>query len=989
MILSIENAKFLEELYNKYLTNNNELSHEWKEYFKTLESENGSDNNLNKSDNVHKVLNKETLIKNTLVATPLVATSLVATPLVATSLVATPLVATSLVATPLVATSLIANPLNLEEQKKILAVNELINTYRSYGFEIANLDPLGLKNNDELIKSKFNLSNFGLNQNDIESNFVTNIEGLKYAKLKSILSKLTNCYTNKIGADYGFINSNEEKEWLNKQIESEDYFKELDKNIKLNIFKKIYEAESFEKFLSQKFIGKKRFSLEGSETFIALLDTAIEIAAIQNVDTIVLGMAHRGRLNVLVNVLNKPASFIFAEFNEKFAQEPYDYADVKYHLGFSYDYTSRSNKKIHLSLAFNPSHLEAVYPVVIGNIRARQTKNKDLEGKKYIPIIVHGDASFMGQGVVSETLNLYKLNGYKVGGAMHFLINNQIGFTTFPEDSRSTTNATDLAKAYQIPILHVNGDDPEAAFRVTKLAMEYRDKFSKDIIIDLVTYRRLGHNETDEPSFTQPQMYAKIKALPTTFQLYKNKLLSNADATTQELELIEKNIDSNLDANYQKSQNKNMDAVRVDTMKGAWATYTMYSTDNELQPQTQLLVNQFDELVKALTILPDNFKLNPKLHRLIESRIKMAQGEILLDWGFAEALAFGSILAHKTNIRLSGQDSKRGTFSHRHSVFTDIENGLEYVPLNNISKEQGYFEVCNSPLSEFAVLGFEYGYSLADPDSLVIWEAQFGDFANGAQIIIDQFISSSEAKWYRMSGLVMLLPHGYEGQGPEHSSARLERFLQLCANNNLQVCNCSNASQYFHLLRRQALRKTRKPLIILTPKSLLRLESAGCNISEISQGRFREILYDNNDPFLSNAETIVFCSGKIFYDIEKEKKNKKRNDIIIIRIEQLYPFPNTAIQELLSQTKSAREYIWLQEEPINQGAWNYINLLLQNLLPSNKKIKCIARREASSPAAGLMKLHEQEQNQLLNEVLGVGLQDTGVIGTQVLSNRLT
>ncbi len=930
MMLTTENAKFIEELYEKYLKNKSELSPEWRSYFDELESSNHSSNGAGMtfqnlaSKNAHIPLPQNPF--------------------------------------------LFQQNKNLVETTKNIAVQELILAYRRFGMLSAKIDPLDMTNYTSLNRDILDLTHYALEPSDLERTFQTDIEGMEKAKLKDIISKLEHCYCNTTGADYTYIRNIQERTWFQRELESLKYSADLGTEEQLNIFKKLYEAESFEKFLAQRFVGKKRFSLEGSETFIPMMDTLIESAALHNINTIAIGMAHRGRLNLLVNILQKPASFIFAEFEEKFAQEPYDYADVKYHLGYSYDYTTRSNKKIHLTLAFNPSHLEAVNPVAVGNIRARQTKNKDVDRKYYMPVLIHGDAAFMGQGVVSETLNLCNLNGYTVGGTIHIIINNQIGFTTLPHDSRSTEYATDIAKAFQIPILHVNGDDPEACYRVMKLAMEYRQKFSKDIVIDLVSYRRLGHNETDEPAFTQPLMYEKIRSLPTTFSFYKQKLLEEKKISNKNLEAIEKTINEALESSYQESQ-KSMNAVRVDTMKGAWATYTMYLNEEDTKHDTQLFVDQLDKLVNALTQVPKDFNINPKLAKLLESRKKMAKGEMPLDWGFAEALAFGSILSHKTNIRLSGQDAKRGTFSHRHSVLNDIKNGKEYVLLNHISNDQGFFEVCNSPLSEFSVLGFEYGYSLADPDVFIIWEAQFGDFANGAQIIIDQFISCSEVKWYRMSGLVMLLPHGYEGQGPEHSSARIERFLQLCANNNMQVCNCSNAAQYFHLLRRQALRRTRKPLIIMTPKSLLRMDIAGCDIKDISQGSFQELLYNKKDPKLATAKRIVFCSGKVYYDAEAERQLQKKDEIFIVRMEQLYPLPLSSIKELIKNAKKAEEYYWLQEEPINQGAWSFISNHLQNLLPPNSKLKCVARPESSSPAAGLYKLHVSEQKKLVTDVL--------------------
>ena len=751
-------------------------------------------------------------------------------------------------------------------------------------------------------------------------------------------------------------------------MEAQENSRTLDLLVRRRLYEKLVQAESFEKFLAQKYVGKKRFSIEGCESFIPLLDTAIEQAAGLGVKCIVMGMAHRGRLNVLVNIMQKPTGLIFAEFDENYDPKTLDYADVKYHLGYSFDRPTLSGQPIHLSLAFNPSHLEAVNPVVLGSIRARQTKYQDPQGKAFMPVLVHGDAAFMGQGVIAETLNLCNLSGYRVGGTLHILINNQIGFTTLPPESRSTEFATDLAKGFQIPIFHVNADDPEAIYKATKLSLEYRQRFSKDVIIDLIGYRRLGHNETDEPAFTQPLMYAKIKKHPTAVQVYRKKLLEYPDLAEEDLQFIEEGCRTGLEDTFNAARNKKT-RMKVDTMKGAWADFSTQASDAALQAKSQekLLDKQLECIAKILTQMPSDFHLHPKLQRLLENRKKMYKGEMAVDWGFAEALAFGSILENKHDIRISGQDVKRGTFSHRHCVFVDIENAKEYLPLNHISKQQGYLEACNSPLSEFSVLGFEYGYTLADPHSMVLWEAQFGDFANGAQIIFDQFICSSEVKWQRLSGLVVLLPHGYEGQGPEHSSARLERFLQLCANQNIQVCNCSTPAQYFHLLRRQILCKFRKPLIIMTPKSLLRLPEAGSPISDIRKGSFQEFLYNKKElsAKAKKIERVLLCSGKIYYDLENYRSKQKRENVCIGRVEQLYPFPKKQIQEFLELHSHAREIIWVQEGPINQGGWHYIENYLKELLSPQQKLSCVARPESASPAAGLLKVHQKEQIELL------------------------
>ncbi len=919
MILTGENANFLEGLYKKFCENDQLVTPEWKHYFTHLENGNGY---LKQDTNGSGMASHSSLFVNS----------------------------------------------QQHSKYKEIGVQSLIESYRRFGNLAAHLDPLNLReNNRELLE----LSLYGLEERDRERTFPTPFSDLSKAKLKDIIKKLEVCYCSSIGIEYAYVRNTQERDWLERHVESEEYSANLKLSTRLRLYQKLVQAETFEKFLAQKYIAKKRFSLEGCESFVPLLDTAIEEGAILGVECMVIGMAHRGRLNVLVNILQKPAGLIFAEFDENYDPKAMDYADVKYHLGYSHDCSTLSGKDVHLSLAFNPSHLEAVNPVVLGSIRARQAMYHDTARKVFMPILVHGDAAFMGQGVVPESLNLCNLSGYRVGGTLHILINNQIGFTTLPPESRSTEYATDIAKGFQIPILHVNADDPEAVYRATKLSLEYRQYFRKDVIIDLVGYRRLGHNETDEPAFTQPLMYDKIKKHPSAVQVYREKLLQYPDVEKKNIESIEEGCRKRLEETFTESREQKI-RMKVDTMKGTWSSLSSNLEDDHAEPQkADVFSKQIQSTMQAITQVPKTFKIHPKIKRLLETRKKMFEGKLFVDWGMAEALAFGSILENKHHIRISGQDSKRGTFSHRHCALVDIKNGNEYIPLNHISSKQGQLEVCNSPLSEFSVLGFEYGYSLADPHTLVLWEAQFGDFANGAQIIFDQFISSSEVKWHRMSGLVVLLPHGYEGQGPEHSSARLERFLQLCANSNIQVCNCSTPVQYFHLLRRQILRKFRKPLIILTPKSLLRLQEAGSSISEFTKTTFQELLYntDERSKVISSVKRLLFCSGKIYYELEAYRKEKNRNDVTIVRIEQLYPFPKEKFQTLLGLYSKAVEFLWVQEEPINQGAWNYLREPLGLLLKKDSELICIARQESSSPASGLLKLHQREQQDLLSRAL--------------------
>ncbi len=847
---------------------------------------------------------------------------------------------------------------------KEVGVQKLREAYRRSGHLAANLDPLGITKPD---RSALSLEAHGLSEADMDTKYDSRVEGLGFAKLRDIIAWFEKTYCGSIGVEHFYLLDDEERNWLQKRMEATANSDPLDLRQRLRLFEKTFQAESFEKFLAQKFVGKKRFSLEGGETMIPLLDTVIEESGRLGMAHLVLGMAHRGRLNVLVNCLLKPAGLVFAEFKENYNPDTIDYADVKYHLGFSSQVMTAAGQEVKLSLAFNPSHLEAVDPVIMGSVRARQTMHKDQERERYMPIMIHGDAAFIGQGVVAETLNLMNLEGYTVGGTLHILVNNQIGFTTLPTESRSTHYATDLAKGFQIPIFHVNADDPEAVCRVVKLAMEYRQRYKKDVIIDLICYRRLGHNETDEPSFTQPMMYDIIKKHPTTTKIFEEQLLKYDDIKPEDINFIKEGTKNGLEASFKSAQEQDT-KMAVDTMRGDWADFSMESLDSE--PQTKLLAEQMERIMGALTNIPDSFNIHSKLKRFVDTRKKMFAGEAPVDWGFAEALAFGSILENGYDIRLSGQDSQRGTFSHRHAVMNDVKTGETYTPLNHISENQGVIEVVNAPLSEYGVLGFEYGYSLANPKPLVIWEAQFGDFANSAQIMIDQFITCSEVKWYRMSGLVMLLPHGYEGQGPEHSSARLERFLQLCASNNMQVCNCTTPAQYFHLLRRQELRKYRKPLVIMSPKSLLRLPEAGSSMDDLSRGIFREVLHDHSVEKDDDITRLVFCSGKVFYDIDKTRKEKKLKNTAVVRVEQLYPYPEKQLGEILKKYKKAKNFYWVQEEPENMGAWQFMEDRLNAQL-SKTRVECIARQESPSPAAGLVTFHKRQQQTIVDKALGL------------------
>ncbi|TGK84328.1 2-oxoglutarate dehydrogenase E1 component [Leptospira montravelensis] len=838
----------------------------------------------------------------------------------------------------------------------------LLNAYRRQGHLAANLDPLGInKPNREFIDLKIG----ALKQSDLETEVDSGIANLGKAKLKDVIDWFEKTYCGSIGCEHYYLVNDEEREWLQNRMEPLANNEPISKKTALRLFEKLYQADSFENFLAKKFVGKKRFSLEGGETMIPMLDTLVEEAGGHKMDALVIGMAHRGRLNVLVNIIRKPAGLIFAEFEEKLNPGQLGYADVKYHLGYSNHVMTHYGKEVKLSLAFNPSHLEAVDPVIFGSVRARQEMAKDMDRSKFMPVAIHGDAAFAGQGVVAETLNMMNLDGYTVGGTFHIVINNQIGFTTLPSESRSTLYATDLAKGFQVPIFHVNGDDPEATYRVTKLALEYRQKFKKDVIIDLICYRRLGHNETDEPTFTQPQMYDIIKKHPKTISIYEEKLLKRGDITQEEIQFIKDGILQGLETSFQQAKEKDT-RITVDTLGGVWSRYTKEPLDSDVH--TELLQQQLGGIVKAVTTLPEGFTANPKHIKVLEDRKKMGAGELPIDWGFAESLSFGSILENGFPIRLGGQDAQRGTFSHRHATLSDIANGKKLTLLNHISDKQAKIEIVNSSLSEYSCLGFEYGYSLADPSSLVMWEAQFGDFANNAQVIFDQFISSSEIKWQRMSGLVCLLPHGYEGQGPEHSSARLERFLQLCALDNIQVANLTTPAQYFHILRRQILQSFRKPLIIMTPKSLLRLKDAASSLEDITTGAFRKIL---PDPVAKpeKVEKLLFCSGKVYYDLRKAIDAQKLENVAVVRIEQLYPFPENHIKQMITSYGKLKKFVWVQEEPKNQGAWFFVRDRIEAVMPENKRLHYAGRSEFPSPACGHVVTHLKEQEDLVKDAL--------------------
>ena len=859
------------------------------------------------------------------------------------------------------------NAVSTDEIIKQAKVLQLINMYRVRGHLLADLDPLGTRvvYHPELDPSSFNLTVW-----DLDRHFVTGgFSSLKTATLRQVINILQKTYCDKIGVEYMHIQNPAEKVWLQSKMEPLQNSPKYNDEVKKNILNKLIKAESFENFVHTKFIGHKRFSLEGSETLIPVLDKILNDSAEHGISEIVIGMSHRGRLNVLTNIIGKSYESIFSEFEDiKDADSIQGSGDVKYHLGATGNYPTTSGKTLTISLASNPSHLEWVDPVVEGIVRAKQTRLGDHKAhQRVMPILIHGDAAFAGQGVVAETLNLSQLSGYRTGGTIHIIVNNQIGFTTTPEDSRSTTYATDVAKMIQAPIFHVNGDDPEASLWVTQIALEYKLIFKKDIVIDLFGYRRYGHNEGDEPGFTQPLLYDKIKSHSSVKKLYEQKLINDETLTPDEVEQMYKSFNNELSKSFDSIKRKSASFANEAPL--AVSKKELLSTHQE--DSTNISEETLKDIINSLSTLPDGFNGHPKLEKFLEKRKKLIDGSETADWALAESLAFGSLLLEGTPVRLSGQDSVRGTFSQRHIAFTDIHTGKEYFPLNHISDQQARLEALDSSLSEAAVLGFEYGYSTADPLALVLWEAQFGDFANGAQIIIDNFIVASYEKWGLPNSVVMLLPHGYEGQGPEHSSARLERFLILCAEDNMQVCNITTPAQYFHILRRQIKQTAKKPLVIMTPKSMLRLPEAKSPKENFISGKFEEMLDDETSQNKKDVTKIILTSGKVFYDLAKYRIKNKIGDAAIIRIEQFYPFNKTKLNEILKSYPNTEKIIWLQEEPKNMGAWNFLNGRIKELLSEKLKLICVSRPDGASPAVGSGKLSNQQQVDLIQQAFSV------------------
>lgn len=843
-----------------------------------------------------------------------------------------------------------------------IKINNLITAYRNFGHLNADLDPLKLAQKEfpiEIDPKFHNISPEELNKEiDLQGKL-----GLKKAKISDIINKLNQTYCSKIASEFEYIRNFEQKRFLEEKIENLTAEK-ISKDDQIRILKDIIRTENFEQFLHKRFPGAKRFSVEGGDSSINAVEEIIDNSAKNKVKKIIIGMAHRGRLNVLTGVMGKPYSQMIAEFKGApgIPKEITKSGDVKYHMGYANSREIAGNK-IDLSLAFNPSHLEAVNSVVCGRVRAKQDFYNDSDRNSALAILIHGDAAFAGQGSVAENLMMNGLEGYNTGGVIHIITNNQIGFTANPEDSRSTTYASDLAKAIDAPIFHVNGDDVEAVVKITKLAAAYRQKFKKDIILDIMCYRRYGHNEGDEPLYTQPVMYKIIKNHPTLKKLYSEKLISAGAISQEEFKKLNDEFNSHLEKSFTEAEK--FQAKKGDWLEGEWKN--VKNGDNKI-PETGIETKKLKDIFAKISEIPEDFNINPKISKQFQQKIEIFNSEENINWGIAESLAFGSLIEEGSNVRITGQDAGRGTFSHRHSVLTDYETGNRIDTLNNIKGAR--YEVYDSILSEYAVLGFEYGYSLSSPDNLTIWEAQFGDFANGAQIIFDQFIASSEVKWLRKSGLVCLLPHGYEGQGPEHSSARLERFLQLAADDNMRICNITNPANFFHALRRQIHSKDRKPLIVMSPKSLLRHKLAVSKLSEFApKTKFQPILTENSNT--KKIKKAILCSGKIYYDLIEAREAKKLDHITIIRLEEIYPFPSELIKKELQKYKLT-EIIWCQEEPKNMGSWFFIRDYLDEILEESKinlRLKYVGRIASASPATGYASYHKEEQEKLINEAI--------------------
>ena len=850
----------------------------------------------------------------------------------------------------------------------------LIRAYRIRGHLYAKLDPLGLAPIEH--HPELDYKTYGFTDDDLDREiFIDNVLGMETATLRVILDAVQATYCDKIGVEFMHIQDPAQKAWIQERIEQPRNHTDFTDRGKLAILERLTAAETFEQFLDRRFVGAKRFGLEGGEALVPLLEQVIKRGSQLGLEELVLGMAHRGRLNILANVFDKPFINIFSEFqgNPANPEDVQGSGDVKYHLGTSSD-REFDGKNVHLSLTPNPSHLEVVNPVVLGRVRAKQRQRGDKARNKVMGILLHGDAAFIGQGLVAETFELSELKGYQTGGTIHVVINNQIGFTTSPTEARSGPYCSEMAKIVQAPVFHVNGDDPEAVVHVARIATEFRYQFKVDVVVDMYCYRRQGHNEGDEPAFTQPLMYREIAKHPTTRRIYSNRLIQEGLLTEQASEQFVDSFRARLERDFESAQN--FKPNKADWLEGKWSGMDI-ARGEDRRGDTDVEMDVLQEIGRRITTVPDDFNLNSKIKRQFAAKLKAVQDGKGIDWATAEALAFGACAIEGTPVRLSGQDCGRGTFSQRHAVLTDQETGVDFVPLQHVRPDQAKVDVLDSPLAEMSVLGFEYGYTTAEPNMLIMWEAQFGDFANGAQVIIDQFITSGEHKWLRMSGVVMLLPHGYEGQGPEHSSARLERYLQMCAEDNMQVCVPSTPANYFHMLRRQVRRNFRKPLIVMTPKSLLRHKACVSDLSEFGPGTsFHRVIADDAKLVAaSRVKRVVLCTGKVYYDLLAAREERKIKDVALVRVEQLYPFPVRSLTAELKKYPNA-EVVWCQEEPENMGAWRFIDRKLETVLADMPKIQAdrpryVGRAEAASTATGVMKRHVAQQAKLVDEALTV------------------
>ena len=924
------NAPYVEEMYENYLVNPTNIPDDWRAYFDALQNAPASDGSFSR-DVPHQPVIDAFAARARQGHTQVI----------------------------------VASGADTEMGRKRTAVQQLIAAYRNVGQRWADLDPLKRTPRPDI--PELEPAFYGLTNADLETVFNTSntFFGHDTMTLRDLLNALRETYTTTIGAEYTYLTDQTQKRWWQQKLESARTNPHLNAQEKKRVLEQLTAAEGLERFLHAKYVGQKRFSLEGGESFIVAMDELIRQASRQGVQEVVIGMAHRGRLNVLVNTLGKMPAMLFAEF-EHTAPQDLPAGDVKYHQGFRSDIMT-PHGPIHLMLAYNPSHLEIINPVVEGSVRARLDRRGDAEGDTVLPVLVHGDAAFTGQGVVQETLAMSQVRGYTTGGTVHIVINNQIGFTTSdPRDARSTLYCTDIVKMIEAPVLHVNGDDPEAVVLATQLALEYRQEFNQDVVLDIVCFRKLGHNEQDTPMLTQPLMYAKIAKHPGTRRLYADKLVAQGVLSASGPEDMVAAYRAAMEAgrhpvdpvltNFQRKYSADWERFR----NTRWT-----DTADTTIPQAE-----WKRLAERITAIPTDFAVHPLVQKVLEDRAAMGRGEINIDWGMGEHMAFASLLVGGYNVRLSGEDSGRGTFSHRHAVLHDQkrekwDEGI-YIPLQHVAEKQATFTVIDSILSEEAVLGFEYGYASNAPDTLVIWEAQFGDFANGAQVLIDQFIASGEVKWGRLNGLTLMLPHGYEGQGPEHSSARVERFMQLAADINMQIVQPTTASQIFHVLRRQMIRPLRKPLVIFTPKSLLRNKDAASPITKFTKGGFQTVIGDKSELKADKVKRIIACSGRVYYDLVKKREEKGCDDVAIIRIEQLYPFPHKAFGAEIKKYPHATEIIWCQDEPQNQGAWFFVQHYIHENMSAGQKLGYAGRPASASPAVGYAHLHQEQQKALID-----------------------